>query len=102
MEPRRPRIPRKATRRVEENAGGTPPAPAAFSLPNLAELIDYGEITVGTLAPVGCVTVASDEDCTYAMLRRRKGETLLQLLSRLDQAIDKALTLGTFTDEINR
>jgi len=26
---------------------------------------------------------------------------LFQLLARLDQAIDKALTLGIFTDEIN-
>jgi hypothetical protein len=32
---------------------------------------------------------------------RRRGESLLQLLVRLDQAIDKALTLRTFTDEIN-
>ncbi|HVP50210.1 MAG TPA: hypothetical protein VMT56_03205 [Candidatus Bathyarchaeia archaeon] len=37
----------------------------------------------------------------YAMLVRRRGESLVQLLSRLDQAIDKALTLGIFTDEIN-
>jgi len=27
---------------------------------------------------------------------------LLELLTRLDQAIDKAETLGIFTDEINR
>jgi hypothetical protein len=31
-----------------------------------------------------------------------RGRSLLQLLSRLDQAIDKALTLGIFTNEINR
>jgi hypothetical protein len=36
------------------------------------------------------------------MLVRRRGESLVQLLVRLDQAIDKALTLGIFTDEINR
>ncbi len=53
------------------------------------------------MEPVGCVAVASEDDNTLAMLQRRKGETLLQLLSRLDQAIDKALTLGIFTDEIN-
>ena len=53
------------------------------------------------LRPIGCVATA-DEDCTYAMLVRRRGESLLQLLSRLDQAIDKALTLGIFTGEINR
>ncbi len=98
MEPRRPRISPKAARRVKENA----PTSAAYSLPHIAELIDHGEIIIGALTPVGCVAVASDEDCTYAMLRRRKGETLLQLLCRLDQAIDKALTLGIFTDEIDR
>jgi len=54
------------------------------------------------LRPIGCVATAVDEDCTYAMLVRRRGESLSQLLSRLDQAIDKALTLGIFTDEINR
>ena len=73
-----------------------------LALPNIAELIDYGEITIGRLSPVGCVATAADEDCTYAMLVRRRGESLTQLLVRLDQAIDKAETLGIFTDEINR
>ena len=76
------------------------PSAAAFS--NIAELIEDGEITIGMLRPIGCVATAADEDCTYAMLVRRRGESLLQLLSRLDQAIDNALTLGIFTDEINR
>ena len=74
---------------------------AALSLPNIAQLIDDGEITIGMLRPVGCVATAADEDCNYAMLVRRRGESLFQLLTRLDQAIDKALTLGIFTDEIN-
>lgn len=99
---RRPRTRRKATRSVEENAAGTPSGVAAFSLPNIAELIDHGEITVGVLEPVGCVAVASDDGNTLAMLARRTEETLLQLLTRLDQAIAKAYTEDTFTDEINR
>ncbi|HWJ19907.1 MAG TPA: hypothetical protein VNR65_14395 [Geobacterales bacterium] len=74
---------------------------AALSLPNIAQLIEDGEITIGMLRPVGCVATASDEDCNYAMLVRRRGESLFQLLTRLDQAIDKALTLDIFTDEIN-
>jgi len=41
---------------------------------------------------------ATDE---HASLVRRHGESLLQLLTRHDQAIDKALTLGILTDEIN-
>ena len=77
-------------------------ATPVWSLPNIAHLIEDGEITIGMLRPVGCVATAADEDCTYAMLVRRRGESFVQLLSRLDQAIEKALTLGIFTDEINR
>ncbi len=35
------------------------------------------------------------------MLVRRRGETLAQLLTRLDQAIDRGLTEDVCTDEIN-
>jgi len=35
------------------------------------------------------------------MLKRRKGESLAQLLSRLDLAIARAHTEDVFTDEIN-
>jgi hypothetical protein len=74
---------------------------AALSLPNIAHLIEDGEVTIGMLRPVGCVATAVDDDCNYAMLVCRRGESLFQLLTRLDHAIDKALTLGIFTDEIN-
>ena len=70
-------------------------------LPHIAELIKDGEITVGVVRPVGCVAVASDGDTTLAMLVRRKGETLAQLLTRLDLAIAKAYDEEIFTDEIN-
>jgi hypothetical protein len=95
----RPQRPAR-TRRVSKKAKAESPV-AALSLPHLAELIRYGEITLGRLSPVGCVATASDKDCTYAMLVRRRGESLPQLLARLDLAVDKALTLGIFTDEIN-
>ena len=35
------------------------------------------------------------------MLVRRRGETLEQLLTRLDRAIEKAINEDIFTDEIN-
>lgn len=70
-------------------------------LPNLAELITYGEITIGVLNPIGCVATATDGHNCLAMLVRHRGETLGQLLTRLDQAIDKALTEDIYTDEIN-
>jgi hypothetical protein len=60
------------------------PAPRPSPYHNIPEVIVHGEITVGVVAPVGCVAVASDEDCTDAMLVRRRGDSLLQLLTRLD------------------
>ena len=38
---------------------------------------------------------------TFGHLVRRRGETLAQLLGRLDQAIDKALSEDIYTNEIN-
>jgi hypothetical protein len=76
---------------------------SALSLPNIAQFLeDYGEINIRTHSEIGCVATAADEDCTYATLVRRGGESLVQFLIRLDQALDKALTLGIFTDQINR
>lgn len=98
MESRRQRAAR--TRRVKQKTKEQSSV-VAHALPNIAELIEDGEITIGRLRPIGCVATAADEDCSYAMLVRRRGESLGQLLVRLDQAIDKALTLGIFTDEIN-
>lgn len=56
---------------------------------------------MGNKYPVGCIAVASDQHNALAMLVRRKGETLAQLLTRLDQAVAKALDEEIFTDEIN-
>jgi hypothetical protein len=53
------------------------------------------------MQPVGCVTVAGVGRSSLAMLRRRDGELLAQLLIRLDQAIGKAICEDIFTDEIN-
>ena len=70
-------------------------------LPNLAGFINDGEITLGVLDPVGCVAAAADGHNCLAMLVRRKGETLTELLTRLDYAIGLALTEDIFTDEVN-
>jgi len=72
-----------------------------WALSHIAELIKNGEITIGVVRPVGCVAVASDGHTTLAMLARRKGKTLAQLLIRLDSAIAKAYDEEIFTDEIN-
>ena len=87
-----------AASRVAKAAGvaeGTP-------LPHISRLIDEGgQITVGALRPIKCVAVANDDVNCLAMLQRRPGETLRQLLERLDAAIDRAWTTNEFTDEIN-
>ena len=72
-----------------------------MSLRHISELIAYGEITVGEKVPIGCIAIAHDGHNSLAMLKRRKGETLIQLLTRLDHAIAKANKEDVFTDEIN-
>lgn len=101
MEARRKPAAGKARNRVAKNTARQEPDRASWELPNITTLIDYGDITVGVLRPVGCVATAADEDQSLAMLVRRPGETLLELLTRLDQAIDKAYNHDIFTDEIN-
>jgi hypothetical protein len=71
-------------------------------LPNIAALIDSGgQISVGGIGPIKCAAVANDDDQCFAMLQRRPGETLQQLLERLDAAIYTAITTEEMIDEIN-
>jgi len=70
--------------------------------PNIAELIENGgQISIGALPPIKCAAVANDDYNCLAMLKRRPGETLQQLLERLDAAIGRALIDEEVTDEIN-
>ena len=101
MEHRRQPVARRRTRSLEKKVVAKNIAAIPASLPNIAELIANGEITIGVLSPVGCVAIATDGHNTLAMLHGRRGETLAQLLARLDQAIAKALTEDVYTDEIN-
>jgi hypothetical protein len=71
-------------------------------LPYINEIIELGGISIGIVPPLReCVAVAHEGRNTLAMLKRRKGESLAQLLSRLDLAIARAHTEDVFTDEIN-
>ncbi len=71
-------------------------------LANIAVLVDNGgQITVGAMPPIKCAAIANDDDSCLAMLQRRPGETLQQLLERLDAAIELAWATDQFTDEIN-
>ena len=71
------------------------------SLPHIEDFIDYGQIVVGIMQPAGCVAVAGEGRQSVAMLRRREGETLKQLPTRLDMAIARAMADDVFTDEVN-
>ena len=72
------------------------------SLPNIESLIDGdGDVTIGRVGPIACAATAADEHHSLAMLVRREGETLEQLLMRLEAAIEKAVEEEIFIDEIN-
>src|SRR5438067_241962 len=91
---------RKRTRRgtAPSRIAAKPPSPLA----NIAALIDQGgQITLGALRPIKCAAIANDHHDCLAMLSRTSGETLSQLLERLDTAIARAWETGEFTDEIN-
>jgi hypothetical protein len=75
------------------------PEKSLFS--HIEALIDDGEVTIGIIRPVGCVAVATDGHQALAMLRRRSGESLMDLLQRLDTAIKTAVEQEIYTDEIN-
>jgi len=73
-----------------------------MDLKNIEFLIENdGDISVGRIGPVRCAASASDEDQCLAMLARREGETFMELLSRLDKAIEDAWERHVFADEIN-
>jgi len=73
-----------------------------MNLPNIEALIECdGQINIGNHHPIGCIAVANDQSNTLAMLKRRPKESLEDLLSRLDTAIECAIETDNFVDEIN-
>jgi hypothetical protein len=91
--------PRKRTRSIDKEVSSERVAFDPSSLPHIADLIDYGDITVGE--PVGCVATATDGSNCLAMLVRRDGEILHELFIRLDLAVARAFVDDIFTDEVN-
>jgi len=73
-----------------------------MNLKHIAELLNgEGSVTLGAIGPVGCAAVASDGNNCLAMLVRYAGESLEDLLTRLDEAIRAAVEDEVLTDEIN-
>lgn len=56
---------------------------------------------MGSVGAIKCAATACDEDQQLAMLVRRDGETLVQLLVRLDKAIEQVYEHDHFIDEVN-
>ena len=60
-----------------------------------------GEISIGRFGPCRFAAVAIDCDNMIAALKKKKDESLEELLNRLDKAIDLAFEEEIYTDEIN-
>ncbi len=71
--------------------------------PHIAALLARkgGQITLGRVAPIEGAAIAADDQALFATLVRRDGESVHELLQRLDKAIGAALHQGVVTHEIN-
>ena len=79
-----------------------PDKTASAPFPTLQAFIDDGgHIDIGRIHPIECVAIANDEHTMYVALRRHNGETLMELLSRLDTSLKHCLGHDEFVDEIN-
>lgn len=102
MERRRKHVSTNTPGGLNEDATTNVPTSSLPDLPYVNEIIELGGISIGIVPPfTECVAIAHEGRNTLAMLVRRKGETLAQLLTRLDLAIARAQTDDVFTDEIN-
>lgn len=98
---RRKSLPRRVAR-SKATAPASSTATTSARWPNIESLIDAGgAITISTEKPIGCFASAADEDICYAMLVRRDGESLHDLLLRLDQSIATASETSRTVDEVN-
>jgi hypothetical protein len=87
---------RKPARRISRELKPSSP------WPHIEEFLESGgNIEIGRVSPLDYVAVASDEYTMLAALTRNAGETLMELIQRLDTAVDLAVNEGTLTDEIN-
>jgi len=70
--------------------------------PHIEEFLESGgNIQIGRISPLDYVAVASDEHMMLAALTRNARESFMELVHRLDTAVDQAVNHDTLTDEIN-
>jgi len=86
-------------------ASSTRKAAASTPWPTIEEFLDaeQGTISLGAIndASLGYTAVATDEHDMLVALVRNRGETLHQLLDRLEKALRPALEEQIYVDEIN-
>jgi hypothetical protein len=90
---------RPSTPKVAKSARSTP-------WPRIEEFLgnEEGSISLGGIGyneSLGCTAVATDQHNMLVALVRRRGETLHQLLDRLERALGPAIEDQVFVDEIN-
>jgi hypothetical protein len=77
--------------------------PSDALCPALEVLIfDGGQVTLGAVGPVRNAAIAAMPSGMLAGLVRRKGETLPQVLQRLDAALVQAVTENRVINELIR
>ena len=73
-----------------------------MELPHIEMLVETdGQITIGNMHPVGYIAVANDREQTLAMLKRHQGESFMELMQRLDLAIEQAVEYGKRLAELS-
>ncbi|MGH7106601.1 MAG: hypothetical protein ACREFT_08855 [Acetobacteraceae bacterium] len=78
------------------------PPPLSASLAHLQSFLDdtRGQITIGEIPPIRRAALAAQGKKARVALVGRDGETVGQLLERLDCALGKAMAEDTVIDEV--
>jgi hypothetical protein len=78
------------------------PPPPAFSLDNIQAFLDgtRGQLTIGEIPPIHRAALAAEGKHVRAALVGRDDETVLQLLQRLDAALEKFAEEGVLINEV--
>jgi hypothetical protein len=80
-----------------------PPPPPAIHLDNIQAFLDgtRGQITIGEIPPIHRAALAAEgKKVRAALVGRDENETILELLLRLDAALDHYCEKGVVIDEV--
>ena len=96
----------KTASRKRQQTAAPPKRGASTPWPTIEEFLESeeGEITLGVIhhSSLRYTAIVNDGHNMLVALVRNRGETLHQLLDRLDQALGPALEDQIYVDEINR